>query len=184
MNPKVSVAIAFVAGVAAGSLAMWKIADMKYKRLEAQVDEELATMKEYYTGRKKSEEKTEEESESESEDDSEASREYQQIIADAGYNYYRNTKVETAETPFDAPYVIEPDDAGSDDYEIHNLTFYSDGVLVDDEDDDVIKDIDDLIGLDSLNHFGEYAHDVVYVRNEEKKTDYEIMRIATRYNET
>lgn len=180
MNSKLSMAIAFVAGVAAGSLAMWKISDIKYKRLEAQVDEELASMKEYYTGRKQTEEeeKTEEET-SEPEFDDEDYDEYHRIVNESGYS--NNMKGTVA--PIDAPYVISPEEAGEGGYELRSLTFYSDGILVDDEDDDVIKDIDDLVGTDSLNHFGEYAHDVVYVRNEETKTDYEIIRIATRYNE-
>ena len=35
---------------------------------------------------------------------------------------------------------------------------------------------------DALRHFGEYEDDAVYVRNDELKTDYEILRSEKDYN--
>ena len=32
-----------------------------------------------------------------------------------------------------------------------------------------------MVGLDSLTHFGQYEDDSVYVRNDERMTDYEIL---------
>ena len=73
------------------------------------------------------------------------------------------------------PYVISPDDFDdNDDYEVVSLVYYSDGVLAD-EDDNVIEDVEGMVGEDSLNHFGEYEDDSVFVRNDERKTDYEIL---------
>ena len=37
------------------------------------------------------------------------------------------------------------------------------------------------IGLDSLNHFGEYEEDVLYVRNERLRTDYEVLMDPRTY---
>ena len=82
------------------------------------------------------------------------------------------------------PYVITPDEFGSvDEYETISLTYYSDGVLTDDRDDEPIEDVDDMIGEDSLTHFGEYEDDAVYVRNERLKTDFEILLDHRSYSD-
>jgi hypothetical protein len=62
------------------------------------------------------------------------------------------------------------------------LTYYSDGVLTD-ENDEVLEDVEDIIGIDSLNHFGEYEEDSVYVRNDEKLCDYEILLDNRNYSD-
>lgn len=40
-----------------------------------------------------------------------------------------------------------------------------------------------LLGGDSLEHFGEYEDDSVYVRNDAKKCDYEILLDQRNYQE-
>ena len=73
------------------------------------------------------------------------------------------------------PYVISPDEFGElDEYEAVSLNYYADGVLTDDW-DNVIEDVDGIVGKDSLTHFGEYEEDSVFVRNDNLKTDYEIL---------
>lgn len=75
----------------------------------------------------------------------------------------------------DRPYIISPEEFGENPYyDTISLTYYSDKVLTD-EDDIEIEDVDGLIGEDSLNHFGEYEDDSVFVRNDELQTDYEIL---------
>lgn len=84
----------------------------------------------------------------------------------------------------DRPYVIDPWDFGGEDgYETITLNYYADGVLTDD-DDDVIEDeeIDDIVGKDFAEHFGEYEKDCVCVRNDRLKTDYEICRDLIEYS--
>ena len=51
-----------------------------------------------------------------------------------------------------------------------------------DDDNNIIEDVDNIIGLDSLNHFGEYEADSVHVRNDKKKTDYEILLDEEKYS--
>lgn len=81
------------------------------------------------------------------------------------------------------PYVISPDEFGEkDDYDTVSLTYYADGVLAD-ECDDVICNVDNVIGEDSLNHFGEYEEDSVFVRNDSMATDYEILRDLRAYSD-
>ena len=55
-----------------------------------------------------------------------------------------------------------------DDYDTISLTYYSDNVLAD-EDNEIIEDVEGVVGEDSLNHFGEYEDDAVYVRNNARK---------------
>lgn len=80
------------------------------------------------------------------------------------------------------PYVISPDDFGElDDYNRISLTYYADGI-VEDEDREIVNDIDELIGEDSLTHFGEYEDDSVFVRNEYLRTDFEILKDYRTYD--
>lgn len=78
------------------------------------------------------------------------------------------------------PYVISPEDFGDDDYEPLTLTYYADGVLVD-EDDEPVENLDDVVGKESLKRFGEFEADTVFVRNERLKCDYEVLRDNHRY---
>lgn len=89
----------------------------------------------------------------------------------------------------DKPYVIPIGDFMSDveedyeDYDKITITYYSeDGVLTDDA-DKVIPDIDKSIGLLNLKKFGKDSDnaDIVYVRNERIKTDFEIARVDGSY---
>ena len=75
------------------------------------------------------------------------------------------------------PYVIMPDQFVNEHTEFDKTTlmYYSDDVLVEEMTREIITDIDSAIGTESLNHFGEFEDDVVYVRNEKISTDYEII---------
>lgn len=74
-------------------------------------------------------------------------------------------------------YVIDPNDFGEfEDYGRIFLTYYADGILAD-ENDDILddSDIDNSVGLDFEDHFGEYEEDSVHIRNDRLKCDYEIL---------
>ena len=75
------------------------------------------------------------------------------------------------------PYVISPDEFGEDqEYEQISLIYYADNTLADDE--DMVMDEEEIertVGMDSLTRFGEYEPDSVFVRNDELKTEYEIL---------
>lgn len=81
----------------------------------------------------------------------------------------------------DVPYVIEPEEFGEmDDYEKILLTYYDgDGVLADDN-YDRIDDPDVVVG-DAIAEFEDT--DVVYVRNDNRKIDYEITLDEREYTE-
>ena len=67
-------------------------------------------------------------------------------------------------------------------YERISLTYYDDQVLTD-ENDKIIEDIEETIGIDSLTHFGEYEDDSVFVRNDERQCDYEILLDRRKYSD-
>lgn len=80
-----------------------------------------------------------------------------------------------SDTGTDHPHIITPEEFGEkEDYDTISLTLYSDGVVADDA-DKPIDDIDDVIGKGSLDHFGEYEDDSIFVRNDKLKCDYEVL---------
>ena len=159
--------LVFAAGAVFGSLVTWKLTKDKYARI---AQEEIDSVKEVFARRER-----EEIASKPSQDEI---NNYKKIIAEQGY-----TTIKEDEAVGTRPYVIPPEDFGDDpDYKTVSLTYYADKVLTD-EDNHVINPgrIDDLIGEDSLTHFGEYEEDSVFVRNEKRKTDYEILLDMSNY---
>lgn len=84
---------------------------------------------------------------------------------------------------YDDPFIIDPSEFGeNDDYDTMTLTYFADGVLVDDV-DDVIEEPDIVVGLENLKIFEEFGATTVYVRNDIYKTDYEIIRDDWNYSD-
>lgn len=83
----------------------------------------------------------------------------------------------------DKPYVIPPEEFGEmEGYIQSSLTYYADKILTD-EDDNIIDDVEDIVGADFAKHFGEYEEDSVFVRNDSKKHDYEILKDFRLYSD-
>lgn len=85
------------------------------------------------------------------------------------------------------PYVVtrEEYDENPDQYEQISLTYFGyDDVLVDD-DEKSIDNIEDYVGKHNLQRFGHGSGDpkVVYIRNELKEMDYEVLRSDGSYAE-
>ena len=65
-----------------------------------------------------------------------------------------------------------------------SLSQYSDGVLADDDDEKMADDeVDEVVGADYAEHFGEYEDDSVFIRNDKLKCDYEILLDQRKYSE-
>ena len=81
------------------------------------------------------------------------------------------------------PYVIRPDEFDTEDYDIITLRYYNDDVVTMANTGRVLTEdeIEECVGLDSLTHFGEYEEDSVFVRNDNLKIDYEILRDEDDY---
>lgn len=109
--------------------------------------------------------------------------EYVARLQKEGYVNYSNMIEEERKDVVNRPYVIPPSDFGEfDDYEKISLTYTADGVLLDDM-NEIVDNVDESVGEDSLEHFGEYEDDSVYVRNDTKKCDYEILIDQRNYQE-
>ncbi len=78
------------------------------------------------------------------------------------------------------PYIISPEEFSDSEYDVETLHYYRDGVVADD-DNNIIKDVKSTIGDEALNTFGVYEDDVVYVRNDEIKIDFEILLEQDEY---
>lgn len=188
MNNSIACAFAFAAGAAAGAAIAWKLLKDKYEQISR---EEAEAFREAIAQRRADTEGTEdakEEPEPESEPESKVSyrtvkpglQEYATLLQKQGYS----SDKEGGRDVVNRPYIITPDEFGDIyEYETISLTYYADGVLTD-EFDEIITNIDDVVGLDSLNHFGEYEDDSVFVRNDDALTDYEILLDERKYSET
>ena len=103
-------------------------------------------------------------------------------------NYSQITKMYMSKDEFqspmyDDPFVIDPSEFGENpEYDTETLTYFADGVLVDDV-DDVIEEPDIVVGLENLKIFEEFGATTVYVRNDIYKTDYEIIRDDWNYSD-
>jgi hypothetical protein len=70
----------------------------------------------------------------------------------------------------------------ADDFEVVNLTYYADDIMIG-EDDNIIYGPEDIIGSDALSSFGMLSGDpdIVYVRNPKARALYEIVRVSVKY---
>ena len=194
--------LVFAAGAAIGSAVTWKVVKTKYERI---AQEEIDSVKDAYADMltnlqeqvddystaDKAEEWTDLankinwsdlEDLDENEDDSETGDElnnYARLVTQ--YNNEKGGGEDMAKRP----YVIAPYDFGElDGYSQVELTYYADGTL-EDEDYNIIadKEVNELIGRDSLYTFGEYEDDAVFVRNEYLRADFQILKDYRTYEE-
>lgn len=197
MKKKLINLLLFASGAAIGSLVTWKVVKTKYERI---LQEEIDSVKETW-GRLNSEKSDSnndcDDVESEYIDDEDLDEgnfdpEGEEMI---GYTrlasmYGSSSDREEEEggggeelSSIDGPYVIEPTDFGNGNYDhkLYCLTYYFDGVLANDWWETF--DIEDTIGEEALNHFGDYVDDVVHVRNERLGADYEIVKDPRNYSD-
>lgn len=188
---KAAVAVSFILGAAIGSVATWKLLE---KKCEQRVQEETESIKESLTnlyekkGVKKEDIEVEPAVAPKKHGEKPGIMEYAAELRKQGYSdrspddLVDDDDGDIAQTEFD-PYVIPPEQFGTiEEYDTISLSYYSDQVLADDN-DEVIHNVNEIVGLDSLGHFGEYEDDSVYVRNERLKCDYEILLDQRRYSE-
>lgn len=178
MNSNGRFILGLLTGAAIGSVVTWKVLKTKYEQiLEAELQKEIAELKAMY---KELGVKGIEEEESSEEDDLDDIEEYENIVKTKGYFHNEHEKEGGNDM---TPYVISPDEFDTIEYDTVNLTYYADGVLVNDSDDEVIEDVEDLVGPDALDSFGEYEEDSVFVRDDALGIDYEICKDTRTYVE-
>ena len=164
----------FAAGLAIGAVAGACV--IKNKVL-ADAKEEIEEVREYYRSKKETVKEEQPEVEPVTEE-----KEYKDIVSNNGYvNYNKPEKIQTSE--FEDPYIIDPSEFGEEvGYDTETLTYFADGVLVDDV-DDVIEEPDLVVGLNNLDIFEEFGASSIYVRNVMYKTDYEVLRDDWKYSD-
>lgn len=187
MNNKVIPFLTFVLGAAAGSFVTWHYLKDVYEQI---AQEEIDSVKEVFLKRERELSEDEEpkrkiaacyeNGESKAVVDKKEIAEYAERIQKEGYTNYSDVASGKKESK---PYVISPEEFGEfEEYEKISLTYYSNNILAD-ENNEVIEDVEETIGVDSLTHFGEYEDDSVFVRNDARKCDYEILLDQRSYAE-
>lgn len=195
MNTKMTCAITFIVGAVVGSAVTWRSLKKKY---EQELEDTIDSIKDDFTaalvGYKKHDNETDNQPSESYKNDSifvpsdyadeliEKRKEMHDII---NLNGYRGHSVENYEIEEDydmfEPYVIPPEEYGEYmDYEQIELTYFADGVLTDDCDVRV-SDIAGTVGEFFADHFGEYEDDSVYIRNDERRCEYEILADERNY---
>ena len=199
MNKSIFGVIGFVLGAAAGSLVTWKLIEKKYMDM---ADDEIRSVKEMYhskivnsevldkknddmfitreapeltdEGKKLVEKLNELTTSYTSDDDKPDYTAYSQ--AKEKHNVFDDAMPTEPEVKHDEPYIIDPTEYGEfSEYEQIELTYYKDGVICE-NDMDMIDPYDIFGDLDVGDHFGEYENDRVFVRDDRRQVDYEILR--------
>lgn len=174
-------------GAAIGSAVTWKFLKTKYEQI---AQEEIDSVKEVYLRKSKEDTETLESVKQALEKMGKVSKPIQdsyevmkEKISNLGYSSIDEEGKEREQMPIEKPYVISPDVFGdADGYDVVSLNYYADGVLTDDW-GDIIGNVDDIVGEESLTHFGEYENDSVFVRNDRLKTDYEILKDKRNFSD-
>ena len=186
MNEELNKVIIFLAGAAVGSVVTLKLVKSKYEQI---ANEEIKSVKETF-GRMEDDMKEEiKEAHAKLAENGKTENpdliSYAAKISNLGYSEEDDVEGDTELETINRGdiYTISPDDFGSiAGYDTISLTYYADGYLADDA-DELVKDIDDVVGYDSLEKFGEYEEDAVHVRNDIREADYEILRVDYNYKQ-
>lgn len=172
--------VTFAVGAAIGSVVTWQLVKTKYEQI---AQEEIDSVKEVFSNRGRSERAevaTDKIEKAREERENIDIKEYATELSKTGYTNY--SEVELVEKAM-APYVITPDEfAELEDYETVSLTFWADKVLTDDN-GNLIEDVEGAVGFESLSTFGQYEEDSVFVRNDYRKCDYEILLDMRRFDD-
>lgn len=88
-------------------------------------------------------------------------------------------KEEADKENYGTPYLIDPDsfDEFSPSYTAHAFVIFSDGVVIDDETEEILDEDPELVfGKTAMDELDKGDIDIVYIRNDEKKQDYSLER--------
>lgn len=200
MNKKIINMLMFTAGAAIGSGVTWYVVKTRYERI---LQEEIDSVKETWARMNQNDSMADESEDIENDDAEETVEEidfeksdmidYSQIASQytsSGTKAGDSDNIDNDEegeggadeVPYiNGPYVIDPSDFADGDYDhdCYCLTYYEDGVLANDWWETF--DVEETIGLDAIEHFGDVVEDIVHVRNERLKADYEVSRDPRNY---
>lgn len=104
---------------------------------------------------------------------------YHNIIEESGYSYNTTNK---EEENLEGKKVISLEEFEDGENPTITLYYWADGVVTNDR-NKIIKNVDELIGIKSLEQFDDYRVDSIYVRNYDSEVDYEILRDSRCFSE-
>lgn len=165
MNNGTIFTLGLTLGAAAGAVVTWLLVKEKYEQITR---EEIDSVKEMYANKYQ-----ESQVENDEGDENPEETEYEELVE----NYTSNTEEKGgSESMKELIKVISPEEVGEiPDYDIITLYYYADGVLAD-ENEEEIEDPYEILGKNALNSFGVYEDDSVFVQNDDRKCYYEILQ--------
>lgn len=175
----------FAFGAAAGAAVTWKYLKTTYEQL---AQEEIDSVKAIFMNKEHMEKPEPEQTvkKTESAGKKPNMMDFAGKAKKEGYVDYSKLNEDDAmevRKKVEKPYVITPDEFGEfEAYTKISLTYYADKVLAD-ENDEIVEDVESVVGFESLSHIGEYETDSVHVRNDRLKCDYEILVDQRNYSE-
>ena len=179
----------FLAGGAVGSVVTWTLVKTKYEQTIEDKNEEIRFLRDRYSVKKAGEKLVEGINDGIEEPDELTVQEIRDKVQELGYINDQVMKEkeeinrEEEDDDMGGPVIIAPEESWEQDYPTLSLTYFEeDNVLADDQ-GKIIKNIDELVGGDFASHFGEYEDDSVFIRNDNFKVYYEILRDYGRYSE-
>lgn len=186
MHDSLKYIIGFVVGGSVGFLASRLYYKKKYAAL---ADEEIESVRKYYNKKQKTAAQKKDENPPKPDiadyinaiasvqRKEEMEAQEAQKIKEYGA-MFRNTEVHRS------PYVITPDEYDElTEYEKVTLQYFSDDGILADDNNFMVEDVDELVGTEWESRFGEYNPGVVYVRNDARQCDYEILLVQGTYSE-
>lgn len=179
MNRTLSSVLLFAAGVVVGSAVTWKIFKSKYEIIDEDYCEEDVDESEDEEDPVEDTDRFADESDVETKSTVNKKpplKEYVEMVKQLSYSDVEAYDEEDEDVY--EPYIIRPEEFGElHAYETLSLNYYADGVLTDDL-DNRIEDVEGMVPADFADYFGENDgdEDSVFVRNDERQCDYEILR--------
>lgn len=158
---KITGFLIFATGFLGGSISAYFALK---KRFDILMEEEIQSVKESYEKFNSS-------------DIEDSCEEHDDIVGQFIRNDDQNTPEEQEEPQkkFEDPYLISPNEFNEVyGYETATLTLYSDGVIAD-EDMEMVDDVDEILGEENLQQLRDGETDCVYIRNDSKYCDYEVL---------
>lgn len=175
----------FVGGAVTGAAICYFVTKKKYETeisyLESEID---ATIDKYYASQEEQIPETEELNEEERKE-----VETYNSLAGNYTDYSRITKPDIStlmhekHPEYDFK-ILDPNNPDPEEqlYEQQTVQYYEEDGTLADISENIIPDLENVIGPDALDHFGEYGEeDIVRVRNKKLGIDYEVIRIHGSY---
>lgn len=186
-------AISYILTFAAGALVGATVMKKAYEKI---AQEEIDSIKNRYEEKYSDEKEAESAEETVNNDDLKTV--YDDVIKTTGYSEQtdyseisrkpvkkneESKDVEKEKADTTRPYLIPPNKMSeNEDYDTISYTYYKEDGIVADDCLDIVENIEETIGFESLSKFGEYEDDAVHIRNDILKCDYEVLLSYESYD--